>query len=370
MTSPAIHRQESGIHSAVDSQPKDSTDIEAVLVGHVAEESLDTPCQPVRGSVRRRGWRRLSHGLYVPESGSVLAGDLPRRGMGESYPRPARSSPRPIDLRAWAMVLPDGAAFTHVTAAVRGWWLPPLPDGVPVFVAVAEPGWRPRRRGLHVTRHTAPIAAGLIDGHAVADPAETLLAAARHLDLLSLVILGDSALHLGDVTLDQLMSTGQLRRRGAPALRAALPIMDGRSESPGETLLRLLHRSCAVPVEPQFRVEGAYGNTVARADLRIEATRQLAEFDGAHHRSARQYEQDRARDRRLRQLGWSLYSYPMTSVVHQPQVVLHDADHALGGPALPGRLTSWLGLLQQSTYTGAGMKRLRSRLGLVQPPMD
>ena len=40
------------------------------------------------------------------------------------------------DLSSWQMVLPSSARFTHLTGAeLRGWWLPPLPVGLPVFVA-------------------------------------------------------------------------------------------------------------------------------------------------------------------------------------------------------------------------------------------
>jgi hypothetical protein len=39
-------------------------------------------------------------------------------------------------LTALQLVLPFWSAFSGLTAAqLRGWWLPPLPDGLPLFVA-------------------------------------------------------------------------------------------------------------------------------------------------------------------------------------------------------------------------------------------
>ncbi|MBA3367951.1 MAG: DUF559 domain-containing protein [Geodermatophilaceae bacterium] len=269
------------------------------------------------------------------------------------------------ELRAWSLLVPPGAAFTHLTAAaLRGWWLPPLPRDLPVFLAVPDAGWRPRRSGLHVTRHTSDIPYGWIDGLPISEPAEILLATARHLGLLDLVILCDSALHVGDVTLDELARAAAKRRRGAPVLRRALSMLDGRSESPWETLLRLLHTTCEVPVDVQAPILDEHGQLGARADLRIVGTRRLVEYDGAHHRDARQYERDRARDRWLQALGWVLYSYSATTVRRQPQLILRDADQALGRPDDPGRLDTWYSLMQDSAFTAAGMGRFRARLGL------
>jgi hypothetical protein len=64
--------------------------------------------------------------------------------------------------------------------------------------------------------------------------------------MLDLVILGDSALHTGDCTLEELAATAAQQRRGAPRLRAALPLLDERSESPWESVMRVLHRAAGI----------------------------------------------------------------------------------------------------------------------------
>lgn len=68
----------------------------------------------------------------------------------------------------------------------------------PVFVSVPCDAPHPQRRGLFVTRHRRPIASEMINGIRLASAAETLLAAARDLGLLDIVILGDAAFHLRD----------------------------------------------------------------------------------------------------------------------------------------------------------------------------
>jgi hypothetical protein len=168
--------------------------------------------QPVRGSVRSGRWERLSHGLYVPRE--------PRRLT--------------VDLAAWQLVLPACACFTSLTSAqLRGCWRTSAVRH-PVFASVPSHAPHPQRRGLLVTQHPEPIAFEIIDGIHVASAAETLLAAARDLTLLDLVVLGDAAIDFGDCTIDQLSSTASQRRRGAPLLRAAIPLLDKRSESPWE----------------------------------------------------------------------------------------------------------------------------------------
>lgn len=291
-----------------------------------AESRHEPVGMPVRGRVRRRAWRRVSHGLHLPATksecgspvradGSATTLDRYRQRVSPLYPTLAGGIRDVDELRAWTLLLPAGAAFTHLTAAaLRGWRLPLLPDYLPVFVALPNAVWRPRRKGLQVSRHTSEVAHGWLEGLPIADPAEVLLSAARHLGLIDLVVLCDSALHHRDVTIDQIRATSGLRRRGAPGL--------------------------------------------------IAGTRLLVEYDGAHHRDARQYERDRARARQMQALGWVPYSYSATTVRRQPQLILRDADQALGRPDDPGRLDAWHPLIQDSTFTRTGMARLRGRLGL------
>jgi len=294
------------------------------------------------GEVRRAGWERLARAVYVPASEPNT---------------PGRQA------HAWRCLLGDEVTFTGLTsAALRGWWLPVPAEELPAFIAIGEQDARPRRVGLRVARHRSRIPSVRLEGLEVATPAETILACARLLSPLDLVILGDAALHMGDCTEGELRRASVQRRRGARALRRALPLFDGRSESPGETLLRLLHTSCAIPVQPQFVITDG-DRIVARADLRITGTRRLPEYDGAHHRDPAQYERDRGRDRRLHTLGWEPYSYSVVSVLAAPAQILRDADDALGRDHVPTRIKLFYELLNASSYTALGAAQLRARLG-------
>ncbi len=288
------------------------------------------------------GWTQLTRGVHVSEA---VAGDFPTR------------------LRAWQLALPFWSSFTSLTAAqLRGWWMPPLPPSLPLFVASGRAA-RIARPGLHVCRHNTLPPWELVDGVRVPSASETVLACARDLDLLDVVVIADAALHRGDVTTAQLTRTAGLRRRGAPLLRRAIPLMDGRAESIFESLLRLLHDVCGIEVEPQHLVIDEGGSLIARADLLITGTRTLHELDGGHHRARAQQRRDLNRDRRLLAAGYQRRGYTSDDVLTTPVGILRDADATLGREHDPSRIRAWHSLLLASLFTPSGRQRLERRVG-------
>ncbi len=280
----------------------------------------------MRGHRRGAGWTAVGHGLHL-------------RGA-PSFER---------ELRAWALVLPPGAVFTHLAAArLRGWWLPAGPT--PVQVAVHEDERHPQRRGLTVVRLGGSPVQERWQGLPVATAAETVLAAARDLDVLDLVPLADSALHLGHCTLEEIARAAGQRRRGAPRLRRVLPLLDGRSESAWESVLRLLHHVAQVEVEPQRRIEDDAGRFVARADLWLVGTRRLHEYDGEVHRDRTTHRADLARDRRLVEQGWQRLGWTAAEVL-QGGPVLTSVDTLLGRPWQSRRLARWRGWVAASSWS-------------------
>lgn len=242
----------------------------------------DTPRSPARGWLRGRDWERITRGVY--------AAGLNRTELEE--------------LAAWQLVVPRTAAFTHLTVArLRGWWLPAtIPH--PVFAAMLNDDPRPRRPGWLICRHTQPFAMNLVNGLRITTAGETILAAARDLGVLDLVILGDSALRLRHCTLTDLEITARQRRRGAPLLRRVIPLLDARSESPWESIMRVLHQAAEIPVTPQQDIFDERGRFIARADLRIDGTRRIHEYDGERHRDPEVHELDLERDRALLADRW------------------------------------------------------------------
>lgn len=290
-----------------------------------------------------RGWISVTPGAHVRET---CATDLAAR------------------LRAWQLVLPFWSAFSGLTAAqLRGWWLPPVPAGLPLFVASGRSD-RIDRRGVRACRHDVLQRWELVDGVRTSSPAETVLACARDLGLLDVVLIGDAALQAGHVTREQLISVSRLRRRGAPLLRRAIPLMDDRAESIFEGLLRMLHRCCGIDVEPQHVVVAEDGSVVARGDLLLVGTRMLHELDGGHHRSPSEQRQDLRRHRRLLTVGYERRGFTAQDVLLAPIGILRDADATIGREHDPARITAWYSLVKESLFTPSGQQRLRLRLSM------
>lgn len=294
---------------------------------------------------RSTGWVRLGHGLFLPAS---------------------RCDDLAAVCRAWSGVLHQDGGFTHLTAAgLRGWWLPPLPVGLPLFAAASTCRNRPRRGELRMIRTVPAPTLTVLHGCPVVSVEDALLASARHLGLLDVIVLVDAALHLGHATRARLEEAVTHRRWGVRRLRQALALVDGRSESPYETLLRILHVVCEVPVEPQHELwhEGRF---VARGDLRLKGADVFHEYDGEVHRLDKAtHRRDLRRDRDIANSGWLRRGYTDVEVLYQALGVLRDADLSLGRPHEPERILAWYDLLRESCFTPAGRRLLLKRLDLL-----
>lgn len=265
-------------------------------------------------------------------------------------------------LRAWQSALPFHTSFTGLTAAqLRGWWLPPLPHDLPRFVASGSND-RIRRPGLDVCRHDDTLPWELLDGVRVTSAAETVLACARDLELLDVVLIGDAALHSGDVTRHQLVAVARQRRRGSPLLRQAIPLMNGKAESIFEGLLRVLHEVCGISVDPQVELFGPREELIARADLLLVGTKTLHEYDGADHLPRARQRRDLRRGRRLLSAGYQRRGFVREDVLNGGLGILRDADLAVGREHDPARVQAWYALLRDSLFTPSGTRRLRDRL--------
>lgn len=247
---------------------------------------------------------------------------------------------------------------------MRGLWLPPVPPSLPLFVAMGPtPGEvKPDRSRLLISRHRRAPARVEVDGLPLAPIPDALLACARWLGVLDLVVLTDSALHLGHCAIDEAHAAAAPHRKGAPALRLALSVADGRSESPWETLLRVLHVVLGVEVIPQQRIVDAEGEFAGRVDLLLEGTRTAHEYDGAHHRTAEQHRKDLARERRLLAAGATRRGYTSDVLLHNPVAILRDCERTLGKRIALSRLDAWHALLRSSLFTASGERAVRRRI--------
>ena len=296
----------------------------------------------VRGHPRTTAYVRESHAVHR------------RADLGEDVC---------ASLHAWQLLMTDAGCFTALTSAqVRGWWLPPLPAGSPVFMALALDDPRPMRAGVRTSRHTRAIAFDVIDGVRCASTAETLLACARWLCLVDMVVLIDCVLHTQQCDEGGLRAVITPKRPGAAALARALALADARSESPFETLARLLHVLCGIDVEPQYVIHDQGGGEVARVDLWVVGTDAAHEYDGDEHEKAPRRVKDRRRDRAIDQAGLVRRGYTAGDILLRGVSVLRDADRSLGRPHDPSRIRLWHDEIRKSLFMPSGEKAFLDRV--------
>jgi very-short-patch-repair endonuclease len=188
------------------------------------------------------------------------------------------------------------------------------------------------------------------DGLKITTPAETLLACARDLGILDVVIMADCALRTGAVTVTELKIGANQRRRGAPMLRQVIPLLDERSESAWESVMRILHIAADIPVEPQHEIFDEYGRFVTRVDLLIKGTRRIHECDGAGHREAETHQKDLKRDRNLILDDWQRLGFTSAHLRNEGAAIIRSADKLLGRPWDSRRLQAWEELLNESMF--------------------
>jgi very-short-patch-repair endonuclease len=180
-----------------------------------------------------------------------------------------------------------------------------------IHVALPRPGRAPRGAGISghsfgVPEHAICIVAGV----RMTRPERTWCDLAAVLDVDELVIAGD---HLARWDL-RLSTTSRLAaaaaatsagRRGRPRLVEAAGHLNGRSQSAGETRLRLLLEHAGfggLAVNHEIRLEGVA--TRYRVDLALPDLKVAIEYQGGYHAGLDQYRADQTRLGRLRAHGW------------------------------------------------------------------
>jgi hypothetical protein len=209
-----------------------------------------------------------------------------------------------------ALVLPEDAAFSHLTA-VELLELP-TPAGAadrrPLDVTVSPGTERPRRAGVNGhQRYLRADDVTAIGGLRVTAGARTFIDLAADFDEAYLIVLGDALLARGQETPATLAAkvAEAGRRRGVVRARSALGRLDGRSGSPPESLLRVRIEDAGLP-RPEANVDvfNSWGQWIARPDLLYRLARIAIEYEGAHHLERRQFSRDIARDQLLTEAGY------------------------------------------------------------------
>lgn len=132
--------------------------------------------------------------------------------------------------------------------------------------------------------------------------------AARCLDAEGVIVVVDSLLNGKRTTISDVTTALSPAPR---SVRHLLDRCDAEAQSGTESMVRLRLRARNVAVTTQHRVPG-----VGRVDLLV-GERLVIEVDShAHHTGVERYEADRARDRRLVQLGYVVLRLSYQQVVH------------------------------------------------------
>lgn len=261
-----------------------------------------------RDQLKGRSWRRLGPGLYA------------WRGLAGG---PA------LLLEALALRLPESAVFSGRTAAwVHGLDVPP-----PALVEVTMPRQSgvSGRVGMSVRRASLDSDdVETVRGLRVTTALRTLADVVTRLPLVEAVVLVDSALRLGRVTMGELewWVGRHARAKGVKRLREVVELADPGAESPMETRLRMLIVLAGLPrPESQVDLHDEAGGFLARVDLYYRRFRLAIEYDGATHRES--LLEDNRRQNRLLGSGYRLLRFAGGDVLRAPESVVAEVRSAL-----------------------------------------
>ncbi len=216
---------------------------------------------------------------------------------------------------AFQLRMPQRAFFNSVTAARL--LSVPLPlrleRGPDLHVAVPTPTRALNARGI--IGHKVTLIGddySWRSGLRVSSPRRTWCDLSTVLSLPELVAAGDFIVHwrLPMCTIADLASAiSQFRgRRGMPALKTALGLLNNRAESPKESELRVIITLAGlVGFEINFPIMA--GGYRYRGDIAFPREKVLLEYLGDHHRSPEQWRRDVARATRVRAEGWFIFEF-------------------------------------------------------------
>jgi hypothetical protein len=238
----------------------------------------------------------LARGLYISRSGPT---DLAER------------------CRAWALVLPPDAAFSHRTAAAL-LGAPITPPTAP-HVSLTPRRVLPQRAGLAVhSRRLQP--ADVIEhlGLRLTAGAQTFLDLAPSVWPDELVAVGDALMRCGHLTAEEL--TERLARadrvRGVVRARACAPMLSPKAMSRPESLIRCWILMSDLP-NPQLQIpiHDRWGDVRAHADLGFEEWKVALEYEGRQHAEADQFGRDIDRYSLMAADGWATLRFANRQLV-------------------------------------------------------
>lgn len=210
-------------------------------------------------------------------------------------------------VRAGVLLYPD-AVISHVSAV--------LAHGMPVIddslqrAALMRPLDKEVLTASFRIRPLVPDRVGTPHGPAVG-AAVAVVQLTLDAGVMPGVVAGDHALHHGLFDLKELESAAATVSGWPRSGRAQtmLSLVDGRSESVGESRLRVHMQVAGLTLIPQVVIRDDDGEFVARVDFVVEGTTVVVEFDGRVKYADGNREtlfQEKLREDRLRRLGYTV----------------------------------------------------------------
>ncbi|EWT05951.1 hypothetical protein N864_01375 [Intrasporangium chromatireducens Q5-1] len=271
--------------------------------------------------LRSGRFRRLFHGVYV-SSRTVLR-------------------PRLL-ARAALLLAGEGAVVSHHDAARL--WGGVVPEDPNTHVTCV--GSRPQVRGIRAHRAKRGQRWAWHEGLPVMTPVTTFLDLAEVLDLVDLVVLGDSLIRAGRVTPQQL---GDAARRhsgkGCRLARRAAGLVRDDVDSAMESRLRMLLVLAGLP-EPTInhKIYWVDGRVRWRFDLSYPEFRLIIEYDGRQHRdSDDQWSIDIGRREWMDRNDWRIVVVIAKGVYRTPAATLQRVVDAMPdcGMVVPRLSDEW-----------------------------
>jgi hypothetical protein len=243
--------------------------------------------------------------------------------------------------------LPPGAVAADLTAgALHGLWLPPdVGDNLAVVLAGTGRRRAPRSRAHSIRselrgrrRTLARDEIVLAGGTPATSEVRTWVDLAEILRLPDLVAAGDSVLRgtteLAD--LDQAVRRAR-GRRGVVRAKVALSMLDGRSRSRPESVLRCHLVMGGLPMpEVNAAIVNDRGEWVAEPDLLYRRARLALEYNGSEHANPKRMRRDITRAIDMVSEGWLTLTFGPVEVFRRP-----DEMVALVRTILDARDPSW-----------------------------
>lgn len=248
-----------------------------------------------RARVRSGRWISLRRGVYA-ESETVAA---------------ARADPvafHRLLAAAGILALDPGAFISHVSAAaLQGVALLHSPGGV---VHTIRPEGPPRHyRGLRVHElPLPPVARTLCGTLPLTTPERTVVDCAAALDFPGAVVVCESARFQGLADENALWDAfAALPRRMRRKVERVLHFSSGKSESPGESLSRVVFAELGLPDPDQQRDYSDARGFIGRVDFVWDGLGVIAEFDGeVKYGKGESVFEEKKREDRLRELGYEV----------------------------------------------------------------